>query len=110
MTLGDFWGIEQAVKDFPVKYGTSLVMVNSTKGKTALDCVSERLLLEETTYDFAVKKNPSVTHCADRPLKPVDYHSLDLFGDELAVKCSFKNKVKSRIPWWLKTFLKRYMG
>lgn len=110
LTLGDFWGIEKAVKDFPVKNGTSLVMVNSMKGEKALDCVSAKLLLAETTYDFAVKKNPSIIHCANKPLKPVDYHSTDLFGTELAIKCSLKNKIKSRMPWWLKTFLKRYMG
>lgn len=110
LTLGDFWGIEKAVKDFPVKNGTSLILVNSIRGKKALDCVHEKLLLTETSYEFAVKKNPSITKCADKPPKAVDYNSSDLFGTELAVKCSLKNKIKSRIPWWLKTFLKRYLG
>ena len=110
LTLGDFWGIEKTVKDFPVKNGTSLVMVNSVKGKTALNCISDKVLLSETSYDFAVKKNPSITNSADKPLRSVDYYCSDLFGTELAIKCSLKNKIKSRIPWWLKTFIKRYLG
>lgn len=37
ITLGDFWGIEQVIPEFPYQHGVSQILVNSDKGKKIID-------------------------------------------------------------------------
>lgn len=54
ITLGDFWGIEDRLDD---DKGTSLVLVNSDKGKELLSRVSGSLFLEERNLDEILDGN-----------------------------------------------------
>lgn len=55
ITLGDFWGIEDSLqgKMLDDGKGVSVVMVNTTKGKQLLQCVTDKLILKESTPEEA---------------------------------------------------------
>lgn len=41
ITIGDFWGIENAVSGFNDNYGVSLVLINNEKGKRVFDSIKD---------------------------------------------------------------------
>lgn len=42
ITLGDFWGVEQVMCDFPSDNGVSEILVNTTKGMNIIDKIIEK--------------------------------------------------------------------
>lgn len=59
ITLGDFWGIEHIDPAVDDDKGTSLVLVNTAKGKDLFDDLN--LDYKSESYEEAVKYNPSIT-------------------------------------------------
>ena len=59
ITLADFWGIQNVMKDMDDDKGTSLVLVHSPKGQALLDEVSEALEVKPVNPETALKYNPS---------------------------------------------------
>ena len=60
ISLGDYW---EGEKHHPALFddiGTSLVMVNSTKGRAFFDKVKKRFHLEESKKEWVVAGNPSI--------------------------------------------------
>ena len=57
ITLGDFWGIGKHIFDMDDDKGTSLVSINSDKGKEIWDTISEKFTYKETTYEIAESGN-----------------------------------------------------
>lgn len=55
ITLGDFWGVPQELKN---PKGTSLVTVNSKKGKELFEKIKGKVECIETTFEVAHKGNP----------------------------------------------------
>lgn len=60
ITLADFWGIQNIFPEMDDDKGTSLLMVNSSKGMTLLNSIKEFLVLKETDIDNAIRFNPSM--------------------------------------------------
>ncbi len=61
ITLADFWGYH--LKSFKMRdyqKGTSLILVNSPKGKLALEKISTELVIERASLDEAVSGNKSL--------------------------------------------------
>lgn len=59
LTIGDFWGIERVAPEIGDKKGTSLLLVNTEKGRNLLDCIQGDLtLLREFPIDVALQSNP----------------------------------------------------
>lgn len=108
ITLGDFWGIEKYYRDFPIKNGTNVVMINSTKGLKLFGEVKNNVHSQSSTYEIACALNPSIKTSTPIPQETIDYTSPYLFDVELKPKLSFKDKVKNRIPWKLKWFVKSF--
>ena len=109
ITLGDFWGIEKYYRDFPIKNGTNVVMINSTKGLKLFGEVKKNVHSQSSTYEIACALNPSIKTSTPIPQETIDYKSPHLFDVELKPKLSFKDKVKNRIPWKLKWCIKKYL-
>jgi len=65
ITLGDFWGIEKISPEFDDDKGCSLVMVNTMKGKEAVESLD--VVKECHCDDEAVKGNPSIVKSSVRP-------------------------------------------
>lgn len=107
ITAGDFWGIEKQIKGFPVKNGTSMLMINSTNGEKLFDRIKSEIYYKETDYQVASRHNSSL----DKPTedRSVDYNLSDknLFEGSLRPHTSMKNIIKNRLPWQLKSFLKK---
>lgn len=61
ITIGDFWGIEDCAPELDDNKGTSLVLVNSEKGKALLaQCRQDLPVLEPQEVLNAQKKNPNI--------------------------------------------------
>lgn len=67
ITIADFWGIENIVPEFDDK-GTSLVLINSYKGKKIFKQLQDKMIMKQVDYIEAVKYNPSVIRSA--PINP----------------------------------------
>ena len=58
ITLGDFWGIDSYNKEFDDKKGTSLVLVNTNRGKRIIEeCKQELKLFERVPINEAIERN-----------------------------------------------------
>lgn len=58
LTIGDFWGIQQhSPQDYNVG-GTSLILVNSEKGKQMFENVKENLVVHDAKLEAAMQHNP----------------------------------------------------
>lgn len=60
ITLADFWGIEKVDKTMDQDKGTSLVMVNSEKGRELFDSIKDRIEWRQFTMDDAREGNPAM--------------------------------------------------
>lgn len=83
ITLADFWGIESMHPDMFDNKGTSLVFVNTKKGHTLFDNISDKLILKESCVTDAIVHNPSANKSSAEPterkrfFRLVDFISLD---------------------------------
>ena len=71
ITLADFWGINTEMPDMDDDKGTGLVLVNTGKGRTALDW--SKTNHKETTTDVALGHNPSYYRSVAAHYKRTDF-------------------------------------
>lgn len=57
--MADFWGVEEVFSEMDDDKGTSIVLVNTPKGKTAME--NGKMICKEVEYDTIVQLNPSIT-------------------------------------------------
>lgn len=62
LTLGDFWGIQNYMGDFDDDKGVSAVLVQTNKALQLLESLD--LENREVQYEYVLKGNPSIEHCA----------------------------------------------
>lgn len=66
ITIGDFWGIEDFHTEYDDDKGTSLVMVNSDKGKEIIEKIKKELeMLNSSTMEAANRKQPNLSNPAE---------------------------------------------
>ncbi len=63
ITIGDFWGIGKINLDEQNEKGTSLIIVNSEKGKKLIESINDKLKLYVHEIHEAVPYNPPLSHC-----------------------------------------------
>ena len=66
ITIADFWGAKKVGAIYNKK-GTSMVVINSRKGKELFDSVKDGLRYQEVTFDNAVKYNRSAVSSTTKP-------------------------------------------
>lgn len=112
ITLADFWGIEKYSKELEKDLGTSLVMVNSKKGKEWFEKIKGRLNYIQMPFEAACQGNPALIKDASKPEIDRDKFFEDVNAlrfTELAKKYNFfpelpfKAKLKKNIKRFLKT-------
>jgi coenzyme F420-reducing hydrogenase beta subunit len=100
ITIGDYWGIQNVLPEFDDDKGTSLVMVNTGKGRAFYDQVHTNSI--ERSYEDAVAGNSMIEKSA--PINPKrgiffrDWHTKEvtvLINELTAV--AFYRPVKNRI-------------
>lgn len=62
ITIADYWGIQDVCPEMDDEKGTGLVLINSEKGKEALDV--SRLKYKETTFEEGYRFNPAINGSA----------------------------------------------
>lgn len=60
LTIGDFWGIWDIAPEMDDDRGTSLVLVQSDKGRALWEQIADRLVTKEVTPEQAALQNPSL--------------------------------------------------
>lgn len=82
LTLGDFWGIEEEYPQYTIQNtaGTSMVLINSLKGRELVQNIKQKLcneLLEYVDLEIATRKNvPLVSTIEPHPMKERFYENL----------------------------------
>lgn len=66
LTIGDAWGIEKHMPDMDDDRGTSVVLVNSEKGRKLFEAVEDRLVCRQGTLDTLLPKSAD----SRKPVKP----------------------------------------
>lgn len=60
ISIGDFWGVDEYDPTLNDKKGTSIVLINNSKGQNLLNQVSANCKLQEVPLDVATKRNPNI--------------------------------------------------
>ncbi len=67
ITIADFWGCDRVCPEMNNLGGTSLVVVNSFKGRDILKKISSNIILREIDIDDAIWWNKSILYSAKKP-------------------------------------------
>lgn len=97
--IGDFWGATDD-DDFYNVNGTSVVIVKSDKGLVFLESCRDQIVLYETSYERAIKKNPMILKSRNiHDKKDIFEQAFKNTGFDSAVKAADYNKylIKSMI-------------
>lgn len=73
ITLADFWGIKEVCPEMYDNKGTSLVFINSDKGKKLFDKISNDIKYQEVDINRASRYNPSSFKSVNIPEKREKY-------------------------------------
>lgn len=93
ITLGDYWGIENAHPEFYSSKGVSLILVNSDKGTKMWQDISDTLTCIESKLEKATPLNSNLLHPPQRPdCRDNIYKGIDGDFDKF-VKTNLKFKV-----------------
>ena len=88
ITLADFWGIWNVLPEMFDDKGTSLILVNSQKGKVLLDKIRDRMTIREVDADEALKYNSPAYKSVLKPL------NRDAFMETIKNDNDFEKTVK----------------
>lgn len=67
ITLGDYWGVGNKYPELDDDKGTSLLLVNTDKGKIMLEGCKNNIFIEECDLDHAIKGNPCIVKPVNEP-------------------------------------------
>lgn len=113
VTIADYWGVEKLHKtpELDKDMGTSLVICNNSKGEELFKKIQNRLVTEESSFDFCVKGNPALFSSHPKPIidRSEFYTRLrDNSFDEVIMPLIEKAKNKESLKSRLKSFLKHF--
>lgn len=69
ITIGDFWQVEKYDKDLNDKLGTSVVLINNTKGEEIFNCIKDSLVIAQKTPISAARHNRLKTTFSSHPMR-----------------------------------------
>lgn len=113
ITLADFWGIENVDKTMDQDLGTSLIIINSQKGREYYESLGEAIVSKEFTLKDAEPGNRALYEDAlntvDKELRKSFYEDLDKYSfDEIAKKYFPMPTIKNKILGKLKKIKKGF--
>jgi coenzyme F420-reducing hydrogenase beta subunit len=101
ITLGDYWGIASKYPDLDDDKGTSLLLVNTDKGKSMLEACKNKIFTQECDLDHAINGNPSIVSSVKVPNSRKNFFK-DLHGREF----NYVSKKYMSPPSWVKRILR----
>ena len=109
MTIADFWGIENVAPEMDDDKGTSLVIINSEKGKKIFEQIKDKINYKQVDFEEAIRYNPSMTTSVKPdPNRKKFFENLDKMPfDELVKKYTYTPSIFKRILWKVKRVVKK---
>ena len=109
ITLADFWGIENVTPEMDDDRGTSLVIINSEKGKKIFEQIKDKIIYKQVDFEEAIQYNPSMTTSVKPdPNREKFFENLDKMPfDELVKKYTYTPSAFKRILWKVKRVVKK---
>ena len=109
ITLADFWGIENIAPEMDDDKGTSLVIVNSEKGKQIFEQIKDKIIYKQVDFEEAIRYNPSMTKSVKPdPNREKFFENLDKMPfDKLVKKYTYTPSIFRRILWKVKRGIKK---
>ena len=114
ITIGDFWGADKHVgKDYDNDLGTSIVLLNSEKGKAFYESMHSKFKDKEVPFDAIIPGNPALLNSLSKPSFDRTQFYADLssmpFGDfstkyihvPAEKPLTWKNKIKNSVRFVL---------
>lgn len=109
ISLADYWGIEKVDKSLDDDIGTSLVLINSQKGKDYYNLIQQKIRSIPLPFETCLAGNPMLMNSLPAPLVDRDTFYADLdkmtFTEitnkyfSIGSKLSFKGRIKK----WIRT-------
>lgn len=109
ITLADFWGIQNICPELDDNKGTSLVSINSKKGKDLFDTIKDEIVFKEVEIQEAIKYNPSmVSSSKEDKNRQKFFKNLERFDfNKLVDKYTYKPNLLKRIYRRLQNNMKK---
>jgi hypothetical protein len=112
ITLADFWGIQNVLPEMDDDKGTSLVFVNSARGKSMFNQINGNILYKEVDINKVVDYNPSAVKSVDyNPKREKFFVELDKISFDKLVKkyCSdsILFRTKRKVKYFVYLVLKK---
>ncbi len=108
ITLGDFWGIGEKRKELDTNKGTSIVMLNTTKGRALFEIVKENMEYDLCQVDDISRGNACLEHCPPTNTKREKFfREINSKGFGSAYKKYCKKSLKIRIKNIIKKIIRR---
>lgn len=110
ITLADFWGIQRIMPEMDDDMGTSLVIINSNRGKEVFNSISNEMFFKEVDIYKAVKYNSAAVKSVKKnPNRKDFFHNLGCMNfDKLIMKYCI-DKLYIRVRKNIISFLKRIL-
>lgn len=73
MTIGDFWGVEKLYPDFYDKKGTSIIFVNTNKGRFLFKAIRQNLEYINVQVEDAIRYNRRIVYSIPKTNKRIKF-------------------------------------
>lgn len=114
LTIGDFWGIETVLPEMDDDMGTSILLVQTDKGKKLVDLTNDKLIIKEVPFLDSINHNRvySVSCSVPKERNSFFYDMNSLSFEELQAKyCKArKTNIVRRALRFVKRIIKRGGG
>lgn len=112
ITLADFWGIQSVRPELYDNKGTSLVIINSEKGKELFESIEKEIIKEEVDINEAIIGNPSMIKSVNKDknrekfFENLDKLEFDVLVNKYTTKPSIIARVISKFKRIVKSVLR----
>lgn len=113
ITIGDYWGIDEAHPDFDTTGGVSVVLVHTSNGEHLFDTLGGNAVIKESTIESAIKYNRTIIESTSRPIgrddfkTHFDYNNFELSAKRFCKLHQFLPRLMRVVPNPIKKCVKR---
>ena len=103
ITLADFWGIENIAPEMDENKGTSMILINSEKGKELFNKISQKIIFKEIKSDKIFNENicnissPKITSSRKKVFENIDKMTYDELSHNFFPSPNILGKIKIAI-------------
>ncbi len=113
LTIADFWGVDSILPAMDDDLGTSLVLLQSSKGRKILESIKDKLVLQEAALALALQNNSSAVMSVKLNKNRQKFFSAMLLQkdsvDDLIDKYAVYRSPRKRLKLYLKKMISKYL-